>query len=268
MNEGPTSITPVSPVKKGLCGILAIRDGIELDYCGELAIQSMLPVCDEVLIGDGGSTDGTREFFVEWAKQEPKIRVLDYPWPNPVGDQYIHQKWLNWIQQFSRFNMVCTVDADEVFDPSCYSRMTQAAEKQECLWFHRVNLWKDPQHEAPHGTVCGHEVARLGPVELPLVSDQQYPGGEPEIRVKALRDASLRIWHLGFLRDQKKFLKKSRREQLFLLNTYDSRLEQCEKTGEDWVELTMWKDRELIEHKFMLPETIKPWLRERGHSLP
>lgn len=251
----------------GLTGIMAIRNGIELDYCTELAVLSMLPICDEILIGDGGSTDGTREFFTEWAVREPKIHVLDYPWPDPVGDYMIHQKWLNWIQQFAQFDMVCTVDADEVFDPSSYPRMREAVRDHECLWFHRVNLWQDPQHEAPHGTVCGHEVARIGPKELPLVSDQQYPGGEPEIRVRAKRDPSLRIWHLGFLRDKAKFLKKSRCEQRYLLNTYDARLEQCERTGEDWVPLTMWKDRQLIQHGLIIPEFVKPWLLERGHSI-
>lgn len=257
-----------APLQRGLSGIIPIRDGILCDYCPELGVQSMLPVCDEVIISDGGSTDGTREFFLEWAKREPKLRVLDWPWPDPKGNPWFLVEWINWTRQFAAFDNVCELDADETFDPVSYPRMRLAVERREGLWFHRVNLWKSPQFEAPRGTVCGHLVVRQNPTELPMVSDNPYPEGEPEVRRRAMRDPSLRIWHLGFLRDKKKFLVKSRREQWYLLNAWDPRLQRAEDTGEDWVELATWKDKPLLNVHEPLPEMVKPWLRARGHSAP
>lgn len=251
----------------GLTGIIPIRDGILCDYCPELGVESMLPVCDEVIISDGRSTDGTREFFQEWATREPKLRVVDYDFPeNLTGDPWFLSKWLNWTQQFARFSQVCALDADEVFDPLSYPAMRESIKTRESFFYHRVNLWKDPQHEAPHGTVCAHLVVRSHPTSMPLICDNMFFDGQPEALKAAKFEPSLRIWHLGFLRDKKKFLIKSRREQWYLLNAWDERLQRAEDTGEDWVELTMWKDKALIEHKIKLPEFVKPWLTARGHT--
>ena len=256
------------PRKRGLTGIVPVRNGEELDYCWRLAVASMLPICDEVIISDGESNDGTYEAALEWAQREPKLRLERWPWPNPVGDAWFLQKWLVWTQQHASYDMICHLDADEIFDPSGYDRMKAAVERRESLWFHRVNLWQDPQHEAPHGTVCAHKVVYLGPGELKAVSDNQYPGGDdPEIMTKAKQDPDLRIWHRGFLRDKAKFVKKWRAETTYLLNTIDARCVQCEKTGEDWVTLTMWPDRQLLDHRLPIPEFIKQWLRERGHQI-
>lgn len=254
------------PKKRGMTGIIPVRNCIELDYCPTLGVESMLPICDEILISDGGSTDGTREFFVEWATREPKIKVLDFPWENPVSSNFFLYRWINWTQQRASYDMIASLDADEAFDPASYPRMREAVEKRECLNFIRLNLWRDPFHTCPKGTVCSWLVARLGPSEMPMVSDNIYPPGEePEIRQNAKNDDSLRIWHLGFLREKEKFFKKCRAELYFLHGiVQDPRLIQAETTGEDWVALCTWKDQPLVEHGFALPELIKPWLKERG----
>lgn len=66
---------------RGLSGYLPIKDNFSLDYCAHLGVKSLLPVCDEVIIVDAGSTDGTVEFFEDWSKVEPKIRVIHYDLP-------------------------------------------------------------------------------------------------------------------------------------------------------------------------------------------
>ena len=256
------------PKKRGLTGIVPVRNGEELDYCWRLAVASLLPVCEEVIISDGESTDGTYQAALAWAKEDPKLKVLRWPWPNPVGDHWFLTKWLNWTQAQASYDMILHLDADEALDRAGDHRIRLAVEKRESLWFHRINLWKDPQHEAPHGTVCAHLVVYLGPGEYPAVSDNVYDGGrDPEIKENAKQHDSLRIWHLGFLRDKRKFLKKWRTESTYLLNTVDPRCGQCEESGEDWVEVTMWKDRQLIEHGLTIPADLRPWLIERGHKL-
>lgn len=255
------------PRQRGLTGIVPVRNGDELDYCWRLAVSSLLPVCDEVIISDGGSTDGTLEAAEALAAANPKVKVVRWEWPDPKGDHWFLTKWLNWTQQLSSYDMVVHLDADEAVDPFSYPRMREAVQHREALWFHRINLWLDPQHEAPHGTVCAHRVVYMGPGEYKAISDNIYEEGEPDIKQVAKSDDSLRIWHLGFLRDRVKFVKKWRTEATYLVNTVDPRCVQCEQTGEDWVALTMWKDRELIVHGLEIPEFIKPWLKERGHRV-
>lgn len=248
---------------RGLTGVVPVRNGNSLQYAWQLAVASMLPICDEVLISDGGSTDGTVEEAMLLSAQDPKIKVLHYTWDNPVGDHWFLSRWINWSLQFAQYDMQCQLDADEVFDPSSYGMMRMAIQNRKPVWFHRVNLWADPFHEAPHGTVCAHNCVRLGPIEHPACCDNLHPV-EPWVNLNAENHPGLRIWHLGFLRDQPQFLKKARQIQHMLVNTFDPLLAECERTGESWIKKCPFPpDKPLIQHRIPLPEIILPWLRER-----
>lgn len=254
-------------LKRGLSGYVPVRNGERLDYCWRLAVESMLPICDEVVICDSDSDDGTKEAAVKWAEAEPKIRVINYPWPNPKGDVWMLMKWLNFARQHLSYDMQITLDADEVIHPDAYPEIRRAVEEKRSRWFRRLNFWKDPQHLIPDGQVCGMSVARLGPTDLEMPSDnaEAHPDGEPEIRTKAAYHPKLLIWHLGFLRPQEPFLLKSRVMQAALLNTYDPALAQAEKTGQKWHELSN-AQLQLVPYDGTHPENIRTWLAERGHQ--
>lgn len=252
-------------MKKGLSGYVPVRNGDSLDYCWRLAAESLLAVCDEVIICDADSTDGTHEAADEWSSREKRLRVINYPWPNPVGDPWMLQKWLNFIREQVRYSSQITLDADEVLHPDSYPEICAAAHRGECRWFKRMNFWKDSRHLVPDGWVCGMNVARLGPSELMMVSDNPHPDGEPEIRRRATYHDSLRIWHLGFLRKPAAFFAKSKAMQSFICNSYDPRLTEAEKTGQPWYELSTFP-AELVPYDGPHPEIVHEWLKARGYT--
>lgn len=267
---------------KGLSGYVPVRDNFALDYCAQLAVESLLPVCDEVLIGDAGSSDQTLIFFREWAYHDPRIRIVNcilppLPTPEqvekdepgrPQANAVMLIDWLNQIRAHCRFDMQITLDADEVLDPASYRDVRYAKEDRIPRWFKRINLWGSPQWEAPHGTVCGEWVTRMGPTEMKMHSDEPCYDGEPEIRRLAVKEGDLTIIHLGFLRRQNAFLKKSRLMQAWLHNTYDPRLRKAEETGEPWHELSPFpENRPLLPVTRRFPVYVNRWLQERGYTV-
>lgn len=268
----------------GLSGYIPIRDGDSLCYCWREAAQSLLPIVDELILCDSDSTDGTREEMELWAREHPKIRVINYPWPRlptpdeverddphrPKGDPRMLLAWIEFARQHCQFDHQITLDADEVLSPSSYPEVKRAVEDSIPRWMRRINFWGDPYHEAPHGTVCGERVVRIGPTRMMMVSDEPRPEGEPEIRTKAIDGPGLKIFHLGFLRNQNAFLKKSRVVQAAIHNCYDPRLRAAEKTGDSWVSLSPFPaDKPLLGYVDNdIPEFAKRWIRSQGHNCP
>lgn len=271
----------MSNLQRGLSGYIPVRNGDRLDYCWREAAESLLPICDELILCDSDSTDGTRETMDAWAARNPKIRVLNRPWPVlPTFEQWQHDmprppsdpmmliKWLNWIREHCHYDMQITTDADEVLDPRSYPAIREAVKERGCRYFRRLNFWQDAQHLIPDGHVCGTNVARLGPTELPMCSDEPRPDGEPEIRKRATFDDSLRFFHYGFLRKPAAFFEKAKVMHLALHSSYDPRLVEAERTGQPWYQLSKWPDEiPLVTYgdSYHPPQAIE-WLRFRGYK--
>lgn len=267
----------------GLSGYIPVRNALSLDYCYREAAMSLLPICDEVILCDSDSTDGTRQEMDEWAKVNSKLRIINYPWPRlptpdeverddphrPKGDPRMLIAWLNFARAECAYDTQMTLDADEVLSPKAYAEVRRAVADRIPRWCQRVNLWGDPFHEAPHGSVCGERVVRIAPTAMEMCSDEPRPEGEPEIRVKAIDGPELKIFHLGFLRPQAAFLKKSRVMQSALMNCYDPRLREAERTGESWIKLspfpTGWSILEYPHRDW--PDFVTAWLKERGYKV-
>lgn len=271
----------MSQLKHGLSGFVPVRNAISLDYCFQECVNSLLPVCDEVIICDSDSSDGTKEMIEEWETREPKIRVANWPWPRvatydewkadkprPPGDPRLLIRWLNYTRQFCLYDTQISLDADEVLCPKGYSEIKRAVEDRTPRWLSRINFWKSPFFEAPHGTVCGERVAKIGPTEYETVSDEPREEGEPPMRSEAIFHDSLRIFHMGFLRRQDAFFAKSKVMQGALHSTYDPRLVKAEEQGTSWADESPF-DKPLIPYPYNdHPPAIRAWLQERGYKFP
>ena len=61
-----------------LSGFTIVRNAIKLDFPIVPAIQSVLDVCDEVVVNVGKSEDDTRELVA--SVRDPRVRILDTEW--------------------------------------------------------------------------------------------------------------------------------------------------------------------------------------------
>lgn len=250
-----------------ISGLVCVRNAVVYDYCWREAVASLLPVVDEMLICDGQSTDGTREHIDAMAAGEPKIHVIEYPWPNPKNDPGFWVAWLNWARQHAKHPMLISLDADEVLDPEGYPRIREVAGLGGCAFFERLNFWKDARHLAPENRVCGTYVARLGPSSLYLPSDEPNAAVSPNIREKAKRYRELRIFHYGFIRNPEAFVKKSIGVQNMFFGSVDSRITEQAAKGLKWNDRNYFDNLPLRPYAGPHPEVAHAWLKERGHEL-
>lgn len=250
-----------------LVGILCIRNGFDLDYCWEIAGQSLLGVCDELVICDSDSTDGTRQRMDEWAAKEPRINLVNFPWTDPRGTNLFWPEWINYARQHAKSEWIVQLDADEVLHENSYDEVRDAANNGKALVCRRHNFWRDAQSLIPPGHCCGHEVVRVGPANVIMPSDYPIPGSDTIMAMAV--GSSVEIGHYGFLRKREAFFKKARSVQRIWNDSYDPRLEAAELYDGNWMtdhRVSEWIN-DLVPFKGTHPELIKPWLLERGYAL-
>jgi glycosyltransferase involved in cell wall biosynthesis len=260
-------------MNKTLGGYVCIRNGFSLDYCWELAIASLLPVCDEVLLVDAESTDGTLEAAQLWAEKEPKLRVVQVPWDKPEGDKEWWIRFLNRGRAHLTTNYQITLDGDEVLSdhPDCHAAIREAVQDGRPRTFDRINFWGSVNTLIPEGHAIGKWVVRFGPREWHMPSDEGHPAGELPILDNAVRDGRLQIMHLGFLRREESFFRKAKvvLKAFFGKDGYDPRLARIEAEGKplSQVQDVEWTSR-LTPWSGYLPDAVQRWLSERGHRVP
>jgi glycosyltransferase involved in cell wall biosynthesis/adenylate kinase family enzyme len=68
-----------------ISGYTTTLDCIKNKYPWKESIESMLDFCDEVVVVDGGSTDGTWEFLEGWSKSETRLKAYknERDWDHP-----------------------------------------------------------------------------------------------------------------------------------------------------------------------------------------
>jgi len=256
------------PEIKGLGGWVAVRNGDELDYSWREAVESLLLVCEQVVICDSDSTDGTKEAMQRMADKDSRVKLVNYPWPNPKGES--HHWFLKWLE-FCKSNLdtkhYIYLDADEVLSdlPECHQAIREAVEKGKCLAVNRLNFWRDAQSLIPEGHCCGKWCVRCAPTTYEVTSDEPNHKGEKRVVDEAVRESRVQIFHLGFLRRTDAFYKKANVVLSAWFNRYDQRLEMAEKEGKNlWESECKFTDL-LVPFSGHMPDSVQRWLADRGH---
>lgn len=253
-----------------LAGIVCIRNGDDLGYCWRACIESLLPVCDSVHVSDGQSTDGTQEILRDWEARDPRIVLNVYEWPNPVGDPWWYNSWIQYAREHARADYVFQMDADEILDEASYEEVRRIKERpvepRFSIICERLNFWKDHRHLIPHGHCCGHQVIRIAPQDMYLASDGDDPKGREVPKIS--QPSTIKIFHYGFIRERSKWFKKARNLQKLYFNTYDPRLEKAESYEGEWATMpgvTGWENN-LIPFDGNHPSVGHVWLKENGYD--
>ena len=250
-----------------LGGNVCIRNGDELDYCWRESVASLLPVCDEVVVCDGESTDGTQEAIREWMIKEPKIKLCVYPWPDPKGDINFWVTWLNFARVHIRCDWEIQLDADEVLSDKSYPEVLVHKEGgRHSVFFKRHNFWQDHKHTIPHGVCLSHRVVRMAPQDVWLPSDGPHPMGAEAVSMGV--ESDIEIFHYGFLRRRAAYFAKSKELHRMFFDTYDQRLADAEKSGGNWMREIggiEWTGN-LVDFHGEHPKVIRKWLNERHYD--
>jgi glycosyltransferase involved in cell wall biosynthesis len=250
-----------------LAGIIVIRNGDRLDYAWRESVSALLEFCDEVVIANSDSDDGTTEAIKEWASRERRIKYFNFPWTDPKGDPKWFVTWQNFAREQSTCDHVVFTDADEIIHEDSYPLIREAAERGDVLRCKRYNFWRDASHLIPNGVCCGHEVIRVAPQSMWVPSDYRDERCLDAERLAIRSEVS--FFHYGFLRRRDAFFRKAKEVLRIWANSYDPRLEAADKAGGNWMThpgVTGWEnDLKVFYGKH--PKLAEKWLVDRGYFI-
>ena len=92
---------------------MIVKNVLEQGYPFVEAIASALPACDELLISDGYSTDGTYEIVERIAKVNPKVKVYQHHWPDKK-DMTVLADITNEVRARCQYEHIFSIQANEV----------------------------------------------------------------------------------------------------------------------------------------------------------
>jgi hypothetical protein len=96
-----------------ISGFMIAKDVLEQGYPFVEAIASALPICDEFLISDGYSTDGTYEVLERISSLNPKVKVHRFKWPDRK-DFTVLVDVTNEVRRKCRFQYIFSIQANEI----------------------------------------------------------------------------------------------------------------------------------------------------------
>jgi glycosyltransferase involved in cell wall biosynthesis len=250
----------------GITGITYSHNAIERDYCLEECIRSMLPVCDEVIVVDCESTDGTQALI---DSIDSKVRRISHQFDLKTQGPRWLWKCINFGRMAANTPYILQLDADELIHEADYDVLKEHVWTGRPCRAWRHNFWKNPHTELIEGRVVGTQVVRLAPQYYWLPSDEPHIP-EPPIRIDAIPltipDRKLRIYHYGFIRRLEAFVIKCRAMTEGYMGEPDARLDRFLTNGVDAFD-DFVSQKDLIQFTGTHPSLIHKWLIDRGHRI-
>jgi glycosyltransferase involved in cell wall biosynthesis len=248
-----------------ITGITYCYNAIERDYCIEQCIRSMLPICDEIIVVDCGSTDGTRDLV---RSIDSKVSIIDHPFDLKTQGPRWLWKCINYGRMAAKTPYILQLDSDELIHEEDLDIIKEHVWTGRPAWFWRHNFWIDAKHELIEGRVVGTKVVRLAPQGYWLPSDEpQNP--EPPVRVDAIWTKQpgrrFRVFHYGMIRRLEAFVLKGKAMTEGYMGRPDQRLDSFLTKGKD-AYYDFVKPQDVLNFNGTHPKLIHQWLIDRGHT--
>jgi len=109
----------------GITGIAAISNAIEGNYPFIESILSVLPICKQVLISDGGSTDGTLEILHKMEEKYDKIKIFREKWDVHEKGKLFKgvAKAVNRLIKRTKTSHILYLQVDEIYHEECLNQI-------------------------------------------------------------------------------------------------------------------------------------------------
>lgn len=254
-----------------LGGSMFIRNAIQFDYCVAEALESLCAVCDQAVVLDCGSTDGTLDLLVEVQKRNKNLKVVQ------GGNWECHENYerLRILADVAKSYLTTSwhfmLQADEVIHESSFPHIRKAIKSpnKQSFMIRRCNLFGDLNHYLRYDLgqehkPCSDSVVRLATIENPAYGDAESLQVDPRYLENLIE--SITIFHYGFVRRDANCLDKTISMQSWFWgpnSTPDSRVVEMAKQGTryDWKKM---KSREMLAKITMdHPKFSKEWANER-----
>jgi len=244
-----------------LGGATWIRNGIEFDYNFEESIRCLQAFCDEIVVLDAGSSDGTAERLSQFEDTNTMVICLDKSeWGNQQGREKLAY-FQNLAKSFLSTDYYFMLQADEILHESSFPFVREAIETgEDGIICSRINLWRDcnsylcvPENRQP----CSTRVIRLAKTQFDSVDDGESISANS---ISKFAD-DIRIYHMGFVRSKKVMVDKIKNMQInvFRLSEFDPKMNNMDIF--DW---SAWfSENDLGDIKEPLPKFITKWAQTR-----
>jgi hypothetical protein len=248
-NEGNTKM------KKKLGGSVFIHNGIEFDYCLEASVSSLAALCDEVVLLDASSTDGTTDLCLQLAQRLPIKVITGVPWeqaPNHVrlpilaniAKSHLNTEWHFMLQ------------ADEVIHEDSFDTIRRVIHDptKKSYFNRRLNFFGDFNHyiklnQDGANKPCSDVIIRLATIENPAVGDAESLGVDPAFCSERYID-DIVIFHYGMVRQDEKHIQKILSMQSWFWgpgSNPDHRVQEMHKKGDGIFDWRTMKTLEMLE---------------------
>ena len=207
-------------MKPGIGGHIFVRNAIEFDFCLVEAINSMLPFCEEVLVMDCSSTDGTKEMLSDIFGSNRKVILwLDQPWELATGQGGLRlrlqaEKCRQRIAEMG-YAWQFMLQADEVVHETSYPHILSAARKgrREAYIARRIDMmynmdlcmWADVNRYPSNLRPMDPDVCRLARSFRKVVADAS---DLERHNVDMSTMENIVMFHYSMVRDRKKIIDK------------------------------------------------------------
>lgn len=239
-------------------GTLYGRNCFDLDYCLEASLDSLLGVCDEVVVLECESSDNTFEFLRARADADPRINLHRVPWLTSREGVWLRELG-NAARAMLKSDYHVHLQADEVIHEDSYPLIRQIAKTGHAAFCHRWNFWTDHKHILNPGKVCGHRIVRVAPQRIEIFGDGE---GMPS-NVIHTDPTEIQIFHYGFIRNVEQLSKKGKEIQIGYWGEYDPIWDEVDKSGKQPL-MDLYPIETLIPFNRSHPKVAQKWLSEHG----